>query len=112
MKKHLTIPALLFAASLTAHSAAIHAGLVNYWALDGTGADSAGTFAGNASTNADDLTVEIGTNTGANAGGVSIESAGGLFGGSSLFERSDGTDPFTVVNTNGRLNAGNGLVSI
>ena len=100
MKKYLTIPALFAAATLSVQATTVHNGLVNYWALDGNGDDTAGDFAGNTSSEANTAVVEIGTNEVA-TGGVSIESTGGLFGGAGAFERTDSTG--AAGNTNGRL---------
>ncbi|MDC1206398.1 LamG domain-containing protein [Akkermansiaceae bacterium] len=86
MKKQLLIPAFLMAASLSANAAGIHTGLLNYWALDGDGDDSASDFAEGNSTVEDNLTA------GGTAGAVTILSTGGLFGGAADFERQTGND--------------------
>jgi len=89
-----TLLTTLFAAStVISQGAAIHAGLLNYWSLDGNGADTAGAYAESTSTGADDVTA------GGTAGAASIDGAGGLFGGSAVFDRTIGND--------GRLAAAN-----
>ncbi|MGJ8697923.1 MAG: LamG domain-containing protein [Verrucomicrobiaceae bacterium] len=57
MKKKLLIPAFLVAASLSANAASIHAGLLNYWPLDGDANDVAGSIAESTGTSTDNGTV-------------------------------------------------------
>ncbi|MGJ8697925.1 MAG: LamG domain-containing protein [Verrucomicrobiaceae bacterium] len=57
MKKQLLIPAFLVAASLSANAAGIHAGLLNYWPLDGDATDTAGSYAESTGVTADNGTV-------------------------------------------------------
>lgn len=85
MKTKYILASLLFA-SVGAHAATIHTGLLNYWALDGNGEDSASDFVEGTSTIEDDVTV------GGTAGAATILGSGGLFGGAVDFERGTATD--------------------
>ncbi len=53
----LTFVTLAAASVVTSHAAAIHAGLLNYWALDDNANDTAGSLAGNTSSNASNGTI-------------------------------------------------------
>ena len=79
---------LLFVMTTTAQAqdTTLYDGLVNYWALDGTGEDSASSLPGNASTTNDDLEM------GGDSGTVSITTSFGRFGGSANFERNFGNN--------------------
>lgn len=66
------------------HGAAIHSGLINYWALDGNGDETANTFAEATSTTVDNGSVEGADGT--------VSFATGLFGQAADFERGSGTD--------------------
>jgi len=86
MKLTIVTYAAIIAATTSAHAATVHAGILNYWTLDGDANDTAGSLSGNASTVADNGGV-AGT-----AGAATIASSGGLFGGAATFERDVSTD--------------------
>lgn len=81
-------------------------GLLNYWPLDGSGQDTAGTYPRSTSTVADDLV------PGGAAGSASITAADGLFGGSGLFQRSTGTDGRLAAAQSDDVNAAGESLSI
>lgn len=83
MKKNIVLT-ILAATGLSASAASIHSGLINYWPLDGDGAEVANLQSGNTST-----TVDTGTLVSPDPGAATF--GGGLFGGGLVTQRSAGT---------------------
>jgi len=81
-------------------------GLLNYWALDGDGLDTAGDYTGSASTVADNLT------PGGTVDAATITASDGLFGGSGLFQRATGTDGRLAASQSDDVNAAGEDLSI
>lgn len=104
-RKHLSA-ILLLAGTTGANAALIHTGLLNYWSLDGNGSDTAGSFAEATGTGADDVA------PGGTAGAASIDAAGGLFGGSGVFQRGVGTDGRLAAANSADVNAAGESLSV
>lgn len=89
---------LLLGSLASAQAATIHTGLLNYWALDGNGDDTASSFTEGTSAVADNM------NVGGTAGAATILSSGGLFGGAADFERSTANDGYLAAANSADLN--------
>ena len=86
MKEYLTI-LTLFLTAITVNATTVYDGLVNYWALDGNGDDTAGSLPGNANATNDNLVF-----SGTNANAIALQTFNGRFGGAADFERRAVTD--------------------
>ena len=106
MKKTITT-ALALALAVSAHGAAIHTGLLNYWDFDGNGDDTAGSYAESNSTVDDDAVA-----TGTAGAAVITTGSGGLFGEAADFERDTGVDGAFIVSNSNDVDFANEDISI